>query len=171
MSNICMECGLCCDGTVFYRAPIAREDDLVPLARKGLTVVTSDDGQRSFFLQPCQALESRCCTIYDQKPAACGKYKCKLLDKVESGETDFESAREVVSTIIEQRDRVLPVLQALAGTAETSSLLSLLAQVEAKLEAEPDVIPEDERGSLFLQVAALRLLIATHIDAKTAHTT
>jgi hypothetical protein len=55
--NICIECGLCCDGSMFDRAVINKHDDLEFLKQMGVESFTVDD--KLFFRQPCRWLEGK----------------------------------------------------------------------------------------------------------------
>lgn len=72
MSSLCLACGLCCDGSLFGRVPLAEGD-----ARKHLRVIPSGTS----FEQPCSALrEDRSCAVYTSRPAACRAFTCKLYE-------------------------------------------------------------------------------------------
>ncbi len=74
LEALCRSCGLCCDGSLFGRVPLAPSE--VSNARKvGLHVIPSGKS----FEQPCSALaEDRACTIYASRPAACRSFTCRL---------------------------------------------------------------------------------------------
>ncbi|HEX4512912.1 MAG TPA: YkgJ family cysteine cluster protein [Polyangiaceae bacterium] len=75
LEALCRSCGLCCDGSLFGRVPLAPSE--VPSARKvGLRVIASEKS----FEQPCNALgQDRACAIYRARPAACRSFTCRLL--------------------------------------------------------------------------------------------
>jgi uncharacterized protein len=79
LTTLCHSCGLCCDGSLFGRVPLLPAE--LPLARKHrLHVVPSGSAME----QPCAALaldaeESRICTAYEDRPAACRAFDCVLL--------------------------------------------------------------------------------------------
>ncbi|MBL9037915.1 MAG: YkgJ family cysteine cluster protein [Archangium sp.] len=90
--TLCQQCGMCCDGTLFHTVPL-RAEDVLPAK---LTVVTNARGARSF-RQPCDALEGTCCTVYSERPYACRKYECMLLEALRSGEVSLSGAAEIVA--------------------------------------------------------------------------
>lgn len=51
--------------------------------------------------QPCGALQSKCCAIYEQRPAPCRSFKCGLLRKVERGTLSFDEARARIEEAFE----------------------------------------------------------------------
>lgn len=85
-----MQCGLCCDGTFFGSVAVAR-DESARLERVGFPIVQHDDGSTSL-PQRCMALRGRLCDAYDDRPAACAKYACKLRRKVADGERSLDDA-------------------------------------------------------------------------------
>jgi len=92
--SICLDCGLCCDGTMFHAVDLEPSDDVNPLRRKG-AVLTSDDLSRRVQL-PCVGFDGSCCTIYESRPAACRTYVCSLLESVRKGDTTVSDARSVI---------------------------------------------------------------------------
>lgn len=76
LAALCRACGLCCDGALFGRVPLA-PDEAEPLRRRGLRVVGAGALE-----QPCAALspspDDRACTLYDERPAACRAFVCTL---------------------------------------------------------------------------------------------
>jgi hypothetical protein len=75
--SLCLECGLCCDGTVFsYMTVQADEQEYV----ESLGLSTIADGDRFLSPQPCPAFQDSCCSLYTVgRPMACGAYECGLL--------------------------------------------------------------------------------------------
>jgi hypothetical protein len=93
MSEICLSCGLCCDGTLFQFA--ALEPDEAPRAeRRRLRVHQLGDGTK-VVLQPCAAHQGAC-AIYDERPLTCTRYRCSTLDAVESGAMPEGEARALL---------------------------------------------------------------------------
>lgn len=66
---LCRACGLCCDGSLFGRVPLAEDERVhLPLAPGG-----------NAFDQPCPAHVDDACTIYETRPRACREFTCRLL--------------------------------------------------------------------------------------------
>ena len=84
LAILCQSCGLCCDGSLFGKVPLDREE--VGLARRHRLRVV-DNGTR--FEQPCIALsprdgssgQERVCSIYDERPRSCRSFVCRLYDR------------------------------------------------------------------------------------------
>ncbi len=70
LESLCRECGLCCDGTLFTRVPLA-PNEVVPEAE--LKVRTTAQGGR-YVPQRCAALAGTVCGVYAQLPLACRRF-------------------------------------------------------------------------------------------------
>ena len=94
--NICIHCGLCCDGTLFNHARIKENEPL----ETGYAFQTFNEKQRSFKL-PCSYLKDTICSIYDQRPyAICESFRCKLLRKVISENVSYIDAIKMINEVI-----------------------------------------------------------------------
>ena len=72
-SELCLSCGLCCDGSLFQLVKLEPGE-----AQSGLRLVPAHDA----FAQPCGCLTGTRCDIYDDRPAACRRFRCRLLAHV-----------------------------------------------------------------------------------------
>jgi Fe-S-cluster containining protein len=84
---LCQSCGMCCDGSLFGRVVLEREE--VEMARRvRLRVV----GNGMSFEQPCSALAPReasssgqsglrACGLYADRPLSCRRFVCRLYDR------------------------------------------------------------------------------------------
>ncbi len=89
LSALCLECGLCCDGTLFRQVRISA-DERARLVTLGIGVGTKKKGDVMWL--PCGKLNGRCCTIYDARPGGCRRFVCALGAKLERGEVSFDDA-------------------------------------------------------------------------------
>ena len=90
--SVCESCGLCCDGSLFGRVPLAPGEQ-VP--EQKLRVVTNEKGGR-YVPQRCAALEGTLCQVYEQRPHACRRYECLLYGAIREGEVSESEALHVV---------------------------------------------------------------------------
>lgn len=103
--SLCLECGLCCDGSMFEHAMVTEDAAARLLGRVRLTP------ERDRLLQPCQALRSdKCCAVYEERPGACRVYRCLALAQLEKGEATLEESREAVEELKARRARVAEAL-------------------------------------------------------------
>ncbi len=108
--NICLACGLCCDGTLIGFVQLEPKE-LTNVSKVMDIEVTNGNG---IFMQPC---DKYCdgCTIYSDRPKQCASFKCHLLNAVEQKELDFNSAVEMIDAVkqkkasIEQKLAVLEI--------------------------------------------------------------
>ena len=100
-SNICLSCGLCCDGTLIGFVELDSEE--LPILSGLMDLEDAND--KGFFLQPCN---NYCdgCAIYSQRPKQCSSFKCGLLKSVEQKELDFDNA---IDTIIEVKHKKISI--------------------------------------------------------------
>lgn len=96
MSDLCLKCNLCCNGSLFARVPVTEEererlpDDLEFFHR---------DGNLRMRL-PCPRLGGDGeCTVYRDRPTVCRTYHCKLSKRVEGREISEDSALAIVAEI------------------------------------------------------------------------
>lgn len=96
--NICIRCGMCCDGTLFQYANI--DDDETLTTQYSFDVGTNSAGEKRFFL-PCGYLQNKCCSIYQSRPyKVCDHYKCTTLRHYEKGEVSRNDALMVIEQVL-----------------------------------------------------------------------
>ena len=86
-SKLCLECGLCCDGSIFSHVELNKHDcDKLD--------IEFEEGKRLTF--PCEHLHRKRCTIYQKRPTVCASYRCKTLAALETGKMAFSEAQEII---------------------------------------------------------------------------
>jgi Fe-S-cluster containining protein len=140
LSTLCRRCGLCCDGNLFSHVGLAG-NELEPLRRRGLPIVARDDGS-PVIRQRCPALHDRTCTIYDERPASCRRYRCLLYAALADHELSLaEALAEVDAALarIADVDAELPgdgaPLQRARTAARAGALSPAAAAALARAEA------------------------------------
>lgn len=93
-SDLCLSCGLCCDGTVIGYVQLTQDE--MPALKKIMEV--EDMVGNGFFLQPCS---SHCngCSVYAARPKQCASYKCDLLKSVEERKLGYDAAINVTEMV------------------------------------------------------------------------
>ncbi len=164
-SNICIDCGMCCDGTMYRTVEIEAGEDISPLQAVGVVFTAKDE--KAQFLQPCAAFCEGRCSAYEGRPSVCRKYRCALLRRVEAGEVSMDEARWLIASTLALRDRVRPELERLAEPQEPLALDGLYKLMFAKLDAAEDrAAMKRGKGKLLLDVAALRVLLAKYFEPR-----
>lgn len=100
-SDLCIQCGLCCNGALFGFVPLTAEEQALPRHRA--------HGERMPL--PCEFLDGRKCTIYGEgPPRVCGEFRCRLLRRFEAGDVTLEDAMEEVAEAHRLHDAVCETL-------------------------------------------------------------
>ena len=94
--DLCVKCGICCDGPLFDHAYLDPDEEARARAL-GFPVIEVG-GQQAFPL-PCVHLKGTACQIYEVRPRTCGLYTCETLRAVNRGDIDrAEADRRIVAT-------------------------------------------------------------------------
>jgi len=103
VDDICLACGLCCDGTLFSHVTLQDGDDSDALATLELEHVDEAYG----FVQPCQALDScGSCQVYDDRPVMCAKFECDLLKRAKEKHTSKTDALDIIHQVGLLKDKL-----------------------------------------------------------------
>jgi hypothetical protein len=104
--NICIECGLCCDGSMFKHAKIDKNDDMAFLKQVGVEFIAVSDKQ--FFHLPCMGQDGKLCRLYNdaRRFKVCKEFKCRLLKQYISGEISYNCAMDTIREILIRRQSV-----------------------------------------------------------------
>ena len=91
IEQLCPQCGLCCDGTLFADVELRAADDARSLRRLGLELFKKGRTKLAF-PQPCPGFDGRLCRLYEDRPQQCRRFECGLLKRVKSGEISARAA-------------------------------------------------------------------------------
>jgi uncharacterized protein len=154
VSQLCPNCGLCCDSTLFADVELRKGDDAERLTRLGLTLFQKTKSQRAFD-QPCACFEGKLCKIYNDRPGQCRLFECGLLKRVQSGEMTTNAA---LKKIAETKSLAEKVRSLLCESGQRDEKLALTHRYAAAMSAPIDFSNEgeaDRRGELMLAVGEL----------------
>ena len=98
-TNICLSCGLCCDGTLIGFVQLDKEE-LAPVKQ---LMEIEQTGENGMFFLPCNELGCNGCNIYSQRPKACRNFECGVLKSVEKKELSFDNATEVIDVVKQKK--------------------------------------------------------------------
>lgn len=118
LSNLCLECGLCCDGSLFQFVAVPPWE-APRLQQLGLPLQPRRD--RLTMPLPCGRLEGRCCSIYEARPSGCRAFVCALGKRLEAGALSEAEALEVVRQAqarVEAVRAALPTLPTLSAAQQ-----------------------------------------------------
>jgi hypothetical protein len=125
--EICVQCGFCCDGTLFDHALLepGEQESLPPKLKQ--QYVQHDN--REFFKQPC-AYFAGCCTIYNQpRLKICSSFRCQLLRNVEAQVVSPLQAVQIVRDTSRLRTDIYELYQQTFGSDAPADFISLQAIV------------------------------------------
>jgi hypothetical protein len=100
---------LCCNGALFNRVP-TKEHERARLLAIGFKL--RPFGDKVVFDQPCQMLDGRCCSVYEDRPQTCSRFRCLLLRAHEAGELSRNDALHRIEEAKRLLDEVAPFLPA-----------------------------------------------------------
>jgi uncharacterized protein len=156
--QLCLQCGLCCNGVIFARGELQPGDDVARLRELGLRL---KNARTNKFAQPCSALEGCRCKIYTERPDYCRKFECALLQRVNAGEVDIAAAEKLVRTAKRRADKVLHLLRQLGDQNEGLPVGLRFKKVMRQIE-QRECSPEAATlcGELTLAMHQLNLLLS-----------
>lgn len=161
LEQLCLACGLCCDGTLFDGVQLEPGDDPEKLKTLGLPVKTSR-GQAPVtrFPQPCAALcGDRTCRLYVDRPKQCRTFECRVFKDARAGRIEFAAAMKLVTKTRRHADKVRRLLARLGDTDERRSLGERFHRMQETMEARPnDAAALATFADLSLAVHRLKLL-------------
>jgi Fe-S-cluster containining protein len=159
--QLCLACGLCCDGTLFDGVQLEVGDDPARLKTLGLPVTISR-GRKPIarFPQPCSALcADRTCRLYAHRPRQCRVFECGVFKETQAGRIEFDAALRLVKKARRLADRVRRLLGRLGDKEEHRSLGERFHRMQCRLEAEStDEATRATFADLSLAVHRLKLL-------------
>ncbi|MFT5914934.1 MAG: Fe-S-cluster containining protein [Flammeovirgaceae bacterium] len=128
-SNICLSCGLCCNGTLLGFVQLDREE--IPALKK-IMEIEDDDGE-GIFLQPCKKYCDGC-TIYSERPKQCASFNCGLLKSVEQKELGFDTALEIINLVKQKKIAIEESLAILDFELKSQSFYFKMIELKALLK-------------------------------------
>ena len=123
--NVCLSCGLCCDGTIIGFVQL--DGDELSALKELMDIEESSN--KGVFLQPCN---NYCdgCNIYSQRPKQCASFKCRLLKSVEKKELDFDSAIDVISLVKQKKSAIEKQLTTLPFKLKSQSFYFKMVELK-----------------------------------------
>jgi|WetSurMetagenome_2_1015567.scaffolds.fasta_scaffold177462_2 hypothetical protein len=125
--EVCINCGFCCDGTLFFHA------HLNPGERGHLPEKIESDsfseGDKDYFRLPCNYFSGKC-TIYDQKRAdICSSYRCQLLNDFAERKITLSEALEVIREAMKMRTEIFEQYKLITGDRTDIHFRKLLQEL------------------------------------------
>ena len=160
--QLCLACGLCCDGTLFDLVKLEQGDDAQKLRALGLPVSLSRGKTPvARFPQPCSALcEDRTCQVYTERPWQCRTFECQLLKDAKADRVTFAASLTLVKHARRRADNVRRLLRELGDTDEHRALGERFHRTSERMESgNADEAAKAKFADLSLAVHRLKLLL------------
>jgi hypothetical protein len=169
--QLCVACGLCCDGTLFDLVKLEASDDAAKLKALGLPVkVSRGKDPVTRFPQPCAALcADRTCRLYANRPWQCRVFECGVFRDAKAGRISFAAALRLVTQARRRADKARRLLRELGDTEEHRGLGERFHRVAERLESGPaDAAAHATFADLSLVMHHLKLRTHDKFYTKTA---
>jgi uncharacterized protein len=159
IEQLCPNCGLCCDSTLFADVELRAGDDAKRLVKLGLTLEKKGWGKLAF-AQPCACFDGKLCKIYDDRPKRCRTFECGLLKKVGANELNAGAALKKISEAKILVKKVRKLLCSLGEKNERSALTKRYANaMSAPVDLSASENNSELRGELMLAVNDLMQIL------------
>ncbi len=162
--EICVKCGLCCDGTIFSGVALEKseKDNLPPEFAKAY----DHNSEKERFLQPCPAFDQKC-TIYHKKRAkVCGSFRCQLLIDFSKNKLTRQEADEIVKNAIIFKTRILDLNNEIAEKTEDLPFWKLSEEIKKKLKQIVNDKPlRDKYESILANLTIFNALLIKHFKS------
>jgi len=167
IDQLCLQCGLCCNGVLFRDVELQPGDDAGKLKALGMPVRSKAQNsklkvQTGKFNQPCTALGTDCrCRIYVDRPSRCRSFECALLLEVIAGETEVEPALKLIRSTRRKADKVLKLMRDIGDTNEAVSFSVRFRKLRQRFEAGDieDLLAQQSEEELFDLYGQLTLAV------------
>ena len=160
--QLCLACGLCCNGVLFKDVKLTSTDDLGLLKAAGLSLRSLPG--KAAIPQPCSGLcaDNRC-RVYDHRPNRCQAFECALFKAVAGDGVRLRSALQTVGTARRQVDKVRRLLRINGDSNEATPLSLRFRKLHFRFErSETDAEAVASFGRLTLAMHALNVILSTH---------
>lgn len=171
--QLCLACGLCCDGALFDNVQLGPGDDAKKLKALGLPVsVSRSPTPITRFRQPCAALcADRTCRLYADRPLQCRTFECGVFKDAQAGRIKFSTALRLIKQARQRANKVRGLLRELGNNEEHRSLSERFRGTQRSMESGiADQATGDTFAELTLAMHSLQLLahekFYTRPDAK-----
>jgi Fe-S-cluster containining protein len=158
IEQLCPNCGLCCDSTLFADVELRAGDDAKRLRQLGLSVTKKGQGKLAF-AQPCAGFDGKLCGIYADRPKRCRAFECGLLKRVEAEEMTTTAALKKIFVAKLKAEKVRKLLQQLGNNDLQTALTHRYAEAMSAPVDLADENDADHRGELMLAVNDLMQLL------------
>ena len=155
--NICLSCGLCCDGTLVGFVQLDSEE--LSLLRQLMDIEETDEN--GMFFLPCNKFDCNGCNIYSQRPKACSNFECGVLKSVDKKELSFDKATEVIDVVKQKKIAIEKQVATLQIELQSKSFHFKMLELKKLLRKDnPELSLSQNHQELLLEVRELDKLLS-----------
>lgn len=160
--QLCLDCGLCCNGVIFADGQLQPGDDTERLRALGLRLkAVRGKTKAQKFSQPCSAFKNCRCAIYSQRPEYCRAFECALLKRVMSAAISVTAATRRIRNAKKRVEKVRALLQELGCHDEHLPLGTRFRRMNERIHhAAIDEVRAQRFGELTLAIHDLNVILA-----------
>ncbi len=159
VSQLCPNCGLCCNGVLFADVELRAGDDAKRLQELGLTLEKKGQSKLAFS-QSCACFDGKLCGIYAGRPKRCRTFECGLLKRVQDNGQEADAALKIIAQTKRQVEKVRGLLRQLGQNDEHLAMTKRYAQaMSAPIDLSDHESGTERRGELMLGVDELMRLL------------
>jgi Fe-S-cluster containining protein len=162
--QLCLTCGLCCNGVLFRDVKLAPTDNRESLRQAGMATRPSGSGRTGEALpQPCAALCSdNRCRIYAHRPGRCRGFECALFLAVAAEKVTAPAALRTIRATRRQAEKVRSLLSRIGEPDEAIPLSLRFRRACRRLErSNPGDTTSADFAELTLEMHTLNLILST----------
>jgi Fe-S-cluster containining protein len=154
VTQLCPNCGLCCNGVLFGDVELQRGDNAMKLADGGMEFFRK--GRKQAFVQPCACFDGKLCRIYSDRPKRCATFDCGLLKRVQKGSLTTAAALKSIRETRKCAEKVVKLVRDLGNHKESWPLNRRYTEViEQGIDFSATEAEVERRGELMMAVAEL----------------
>jgi Fe-S-cluster containining protein len=158
VAQLCLACGMCCNGVLFGDVELQARDDTRQLAALGMELFRK--GRKQCFNQPCACFDGKLCCIYEDRPNRCRTFECRLLQRVQSGKVTNDAALKSMAEARRCADHVRDLVRQLGQTDERAPLNRRYSAIMAQpIDLASDDETAERRSELMLAVHRLTQIL------------
>lgn len=150
VENICIPCGLCCDGTLIGFVQL--EDENLTSIKKVMDI-TEEQG-KGILILPCKKLTDVGCSVYANRPTNCAKFNCQLLDSVQNNETKASTALSIIEELKLLKKGIQKQIESLQLELKSESFFFQILEIRN--------IKELKNDALSAEIEKLNTLVSNH---------
>ncbi len=158
-SDLCLPCGLCCEGVLHGYALLAATE-MAQAQRMGLQPETRDGGH--LFPLPCPLYHGSGCPTYRDRPAVCHDHQCELLANYLAGEMGLAECL----ALAEQIHGMVRAIRGRLGAVDPAKRIWLQAEEYRQQRGGGDEELRRTDAELARDLASLKMLCRRHFNPR-----